>query len=64
MDKVVRIFDRFEDAERADAAYYASLTPHERISILLQLCRTQWGDPDGESARMVHEVRIVDFPHR
>ncbi len=52
MEKVVRIFDDFEDAARADAAYYASLTPNERIAILLQLCRTQWGEPDGASARL------------
>jgi hypothetical protein len=37
MERVVRVFTTFEDAERADEAYYASLTPQQRIEILLEL---------------------------
>lgn len=37
MHKVLQIFRSFEDAERADEAYYASLAPQQRVDILLDL---------------------------
>ncbi len=37
MEKVVRVFKSFEEAERADREYYRSLTPQQRLDILLEL---------------------------
>jgi hypothetical protein len=37
MRGVVRTFSSFEEAEDADRAFYASLTPRERLEILLDL---------------------------
>jgi hypothetical protein len=37
MDRVVRRFSSFEEAEAAERTYYRSLTPNERIAILLEL---------------------------
>jgi hypothetical protein len=37
MEKVVRVFSSFEEADEADARYYASLTPEERLRILIDL---------------------------
>jgi len=37
VEKVVRVFSSFNEAERADAEYDASLTPDERLRILIEL---------------------------
>jgi hypothetical protein len=37
MERVVRRFDSFEEADRAEAEYYAALTPAQRLEILLDL---------------------------
>lgn len=37
MEPEAKVFDSFEEAERAEAEYYASLTPKERVDILLDL---------------------------
>ena len=38
---VLRTFSSFEEAEDADRAFYASLTPRERLEILLDLVQRQ-----------------------
>jgi hypothetical protein len=45
VERVVRIFDRFEDADTAEAANYAALSPAERVDILLDLNRPVPGVP-------------------
>lgn len=49
MDKtVVRRFGSAAEADAADRAYYASLTPQERVNILLQIVRpAQDAHPEG-----------------
>ena len=37
MDRVVRVFRSFEDADEADDEFYADLTPDERLDILFEL---------------------------
>ena len=37
MDYTVRKFDSFEEADKADREYYRSLTPEQRVEILLEL---------------------------
>jgi hypothetical protein len=39
MKKTISVFRSFEEAEAADKDYYRSLTPQERLSILLELNR-------------------------
>lgn len=39
MEKVVKVFRSFEERERTDKEYYQSLSPQERIEILLELNR-------------------------
>ena len=54
MELAVRKFATFEEAEAADRAYYRSLTPAERLSIMM--------DPEGgdaASARFERVYRIV-----
>jgi hypothetical protein len=37
MSRDIRIFSSFDEADRADAEYYASLTPQECLDIQLDL---------------------------
>jgi len=61
MDKAVRVFGTHADADRADRAYYASLTPAERLDILLQLVATYQESLD-ESAKGFERVhRVVEL---
>ena len=43
MEKRIQVFHSFADAERADKEYYRSLSPDERMKILLALI-DQWRD--------------------
>jgi hypothetical protein len=64
MERVIRVHDSWESAARADRAYYASLTPQERLDILLELiARHQESLPDAER-RLERVYRIVEFARR
>lgn len=39
MEKVIRVARSFEEADQADRDYYRSLTPEQRLEILLELNR-------------------------
>jgi len=59
VDRTARIFTNFEDAERADEDYYASLSPNERVEVLLAIVE-QYRSSLGESAERFERVcRIV-----
>jgi hypothetical protein len=49
MDKVVTVSKSFDEADRADKAYYRSLTPQERLQILLEL-NSRWPTDDHAEA--------------
>ena len=40
MDSTVRIFKSHEEADKADREYYRSLTPQQRLDLLLELVET------------------------
>ena len=53
---VVRRFNSAAEADAADRAYYASLTPQERVNLLLQIVRpAQDAHPEG----LIRVSRIV-----
>ena len=58
MDRVVRIFRSFDEAEKADEAYYARLTPQERLDILLELIAAYRGTL-GDAAERFERVHCV-----
>lgn len=62
MEKIARKFATFEEADAADRAYYRSLTPAERIEIMLDLIYPEGGDE--ASARLERVYRIVKFGER
>jgi hypothetical protein len=58
MERVVRVFSSFDEAEQPDAAFYANLTPQERLDVLLELIerhRSALG-PSAQRFERVHRV--------
>ena len=61
MEKTIRVFKSFEDAEAADKEYYRSLSPAERVEILLIL-RDQYSPYDDELTQGFERVcRIIEL---
>ena len=61
VERVVRRFDSFEDAEQAEAEYYAGLSPTERLEILLDLI-ARYRESLGEAAERFERVhRIIEL---
>jgi hypothetical protein len=58
VDRVVQVFTSFADAERADEDYYASLTPDERVDVLLELIESYRNSlgPAADRFERVHRV--------
>lgn len=59
MEKVVRKFHSFEEADRADREYYRSLTPQQRLDLLLDLIARQRESLDEASQRFERVYRII-----
>jgi hypothetical protein len=55
-DKQVRVFRSFQEAEDADRAFYRSLTPEQRLDILLQLIAQH-----GPVTRLERVYKIAKF---
>ena len=58
-DKQVRVFRSFQEAEDADRAFYRSLTPEQRLDILLQLIAQH-----GPVQRLERVYKIVKLEQR
>lgn len=58
MEKVVRTFNSHSEAEKAEREYYRSLTPEERLNILLEL--VEQGNRDAPKG-FERVYRIVDL---
>lgn len=61
MEKVVRIFRSFDEANRADREFYKSLTPEERMRILYELV---WGDSSEAPQGFERVCRIAKLKQR
>jgi uncharacterized protein YdeI (YjbR/CyaY-like superfamily) len=57
MEKAVRIFHSFAEAEQAEREYYGSLTPEQRLEIVFELVATQ--QPNGTEQRLERVCRII-----
>ena len=58
------VFKSFEEADRADKAYYLSLTPQQRLEIVTQLRALLYGPDDDSAPRLERVYRIVELPRR
>ena len=59
MEKVVRKFNSFEEADAAEHETYMRMTPAERMKILFQLRELMY--PDATAQRLARVYRIVKF---
>jgi hypothetical protein len=59
VEKVVRKFTSFEEADRADAEWDASLTPEQRIQIVLDLREQR--HPNAASEGFARVYRIIQL---
>ena len=57
VEKTVEVFTSFEDAGDADARYDASLSPQERLGILIELRNRR--HPDAVEQRLARVSRVV-----
>jgi len=64
VERVVQVFSSFEEAEEADREFYRSLTPAQRIAMLLELLELFRPDQDGAAPRLERVYRIAEFPPR
>jgi hypothetical protein len=64
MEKVVRKFRSFKEAEQADLEFYGSLTGEQRLDILLELNRQTYGDAllDAPMKRVCYIRKLGDPP--
>ena len=61
MEREIRVFKSHAEAEAADREYYRSLTPEQRLDILLELIERGGG---GTQSRCERVYRIVKRPPR
>jgi hypothetical protein len=55
-------FDSFEESERAERAYYRSLSPQDRLNILLEIV-ARHEDARGEAGQGLARVcRVAELP--
>ena len=59
MERSVRLFDSHAEADEADRAYYASLTPQERLDLLLEMVKT-YREGFGEAGERLERVCRID----
>lgn len=59
MDKVVRKFGSFAEAEKADREYYRSLTGQQRLDILLELIASAQDTQDEAAKGFERVYRII-----
>ena len=59
MEKVLQVFNSFAEAEEADRKYYESLTPAQRIEILLVLRNRIKLNDDEPRGRLKRVYRII-----
>jgi hypothetical protein len=57
VEKVIRKFASFEEADKADALFDASLTPEERLRILIELRDRR--HPDAAEQGVARVCRVV-----
>ena len=59
VERTVKVFASFEDADQADARYDAALSPEERLNILIELRDRR--HPDAAEQRLARVSRVVEL---
>jgi len=61
MDRTIRRFESLQEADDADMEYYASLTPEERLNILLELIESGRSNLGEDSERFERVYRVDEL---
>jgi hypothetical protein len=61
MERVARVFGSFADADLADDAFYADLTPEARLDLLLELIERERSALGQTAERFERVHRIVEL---
>lgn len=64
MEKVVRKFASFQEAEQADRDYYRSLTPEERLEIAFELWWRYYCPGEQNPPRLERVCRVIQREER
>lgn len=64
LDRTVAKFSSHEEAAKADLEYYRSLTPQQRVDILLELMENLRKEGDAASEGFERVYRIVKLSQR
>ena len=56
MEKTLRVFRSHQESEKADKEYYRSLTPQQRLDILLEIIAQGQGDETAKGFERVYRV--------
>ncbi len=61
MDRILRTFDQFADADEADWQFYESLSPQERLNMLLEII-AQTVESSGEATERLERIyRVIEL---
>jgi hypothetical protein len=63
MERVIETFEDHESADEADRRYYGSLTPQERVDLVLELMQ-RYRESYGEAGNRLERVCRVTELHR
>jgi len=61
MQRIIRKFRTFREAEEANREYYRQLSPPERLEILFQLRAMALKENDADSERLARVYRITEL---
>ncbi len=59
VEKTVKVFAGFEDADKADARYDAAMSPEQRLNALIELRDRR--HPDAAEQRLARVSRVVEL---
>jgi hypothetical protein len=57
VEKIVRVFGSFAEADEADARFDAAMSPNERLQVLIELRDLR--HPDAAEQRLTRVCRII-----
>jgi hypothetical protein len=64
VEKVVRIFASFEEADAADRQADEQMSPQQRIEMLLSLRRLMVKEGDESAEKLERVLTVVELPRR
>jgi len=64
VERVVQVFSSHAEAEAADRAFYGSLSPQERLNLLLELAARYREELGEAAARFERICRVVSLSGR